>query len=166
MARARKPSSLKQGKSETKTQLAKREEMENKLKGADDVIFDVPETLSPLAQSYYKFIVDQHEKSGILSNLDYFAVEKTAKLLVAMDECEEIIEQYGRVYEIEDKSGNPQLKENPAVKQYLGYLTQFRAMFNQLGLSPAGRAHLSGLNLKAKEEEADPLLQLLKGGKA
>ena len=63
-----------------------------------------------------------------------------------------------------DRFGNIEDKENPAIKVKLNYQTKYATLCNQLGLSPASRANLAGLQAKASEEEKDPLLQILKEG--
>lgn len=165
MARPRKPASLKKGKSETQEQLAIRAEAEKRLMGNANLIADVPEYLDPLAQAYYKFLVTELEISDILSNLDIPLLEQTADCLSKMRQCDDIINEEGIIIEQQDRYGNEQTKEHPAVATKQKYLNQFRALSGQLGLSPASRAQLAGMKVEKKEEEEDPLLRVLRGDK-
>lgn len=162
MARARKPASLKQGKSESKAQLEIRAEAEERLRGNTDLFKDVPEHLDELAQEYYHFIVTELEISDILSNLDIPLLEQTADCLSKMRQADEIINEEGIIIKQLDRYGNEIIKEHPAVGTKQKYLNQFRALSNQLGLSPASRAQLAGMKIEKKEEEEDPLLQILR----
>lgn len=159
MAKPRKPAALKQGKSETKAQLKLREEMEMKLMGSANLIHLVPEHLDIKAQAYYQFLVKELEISGLITNLDVKLLEETAKCMSQLDECTEILKRDGIL--IYDANENP--KEHPTFKTQNTLQVAYRAFANQLGLSPAARAQLAGMQTKAKEDEADPLLQLLKG---
>jgi P27 family predicted phage terminase small subunit len=163
MANPRKPASLKKGLSETKAQLSVREEAEKKLIGNSDLINDVPEELDELAQAYYKFLVTELEISGLLSNLDITLLAETAQCMSQLYECNEILKKEGLLYYSFDKDGNSIPKEHPTVKTQNMLRVTYRAFANQLGLSPAARASLAGMQVEKKEEEADPLLQLLKG---
>jgi P27 family predicted phage terminase small subunit len=163
VARPRKPASLKKGKSETKAQLKIREEAEKRLMGKDDLLKEIPDYLDPMAQAYYKFLVNELEISDILSNLDIPLLEQTADCLSKMRQCDDIINKEGLIIYQEDRYGNSQVKEHPAVGTKQKYLNQFRALSNQLGLSPASRAQLAGMKIEQKQEDEDPLLKILKG---
>jgi len=163
MSRLRKPASLKQGKSESKAQLKERAEMEERLKGNIDLFKEVPEYLDELAKEYYLFLVNELEISDILSNLDIPLLEQTADCLSKMRQADDIINSEGIIIRQLDRYGSEIIKEHPAVATKQKYLNQFRAMSQQLGLSPSSRAQLAGMKIEKKEEEEDPLLQLLKG---
>lgn len=162
MARPRKPATLKEGKSETKEHLQERALVEEEIKGSDDKVFDVPDQLDDLGQTYYVFLIDELESSGILSNLDIPVLTQTADCLSKMEQADEIINSEGIIYKVFDKFGNEIPKEHPAVGIKQKYLNQFRALSTQLGLSPSSRASLSEMKLQAKKEEEDPVVQILK----
>lgn len=164
MAKQRKPASLKAGKSESKEQLAIREEIEKQLLGGTDKIGIVPSHLNNLAQVYYRYLVDELEIGGLLSNLDIPLLEQTADTLSKMRECDDALNAQGLVISGVDRYGHEFQKENPYVKIKMGYLNQFRNLANQLGLSPSARASLAGKKIDAKEEEEDPLLKILRNG--
>lgn len=165
MARARKPASLKQGKSETKEELQIREAIEQQLLGATDKVNIVPEHLDELAQVYYEYLVNELEISGLLSNLDIPVLEQTADSLSKIRQCDEHLNIEGLVITKTDRYGHENSMENPYVKIKMAYLNQFRSLANQLGLSPSSRAALAGKKVEEKEKQEDPLLQILGGGK-
>lgn len=163
MARARKPASLKAGKSETKEQLAIREGIEQQLLGDTDKIGIVPEHLDELGQVYYEYLVSELEISGLLSNLDIPILEQTADSLSKIRQCDENLNAEGLVITRIDRYGHENTIENPYVKIKMAYLNQFRSLANQLGLSPSSRAALASKKIEAKEEAEDPLLKILRG---
>ena len=163
MGRPRKPASLKAGKSETKAHLDERNQIEVEMKGKDGKVDQVPDQLDDIGKTYYTFLVEELKVSGILSNLDIPTLTQTADCLSKMQQADEYIKREGIIYETFDKVGNTIPKEHPAVSIKLKYLSQFRALSTQLGLSPSSRASLSEMKIKAKEDDEDPVLQILKG---
>lgn len=164
MARARKPASLKAGKSESKEQLAARQEIEKQLLGNTDQVAQVPDHLDQLAQVYYQYLVNELETSGVLSNLDIPILEQTADSLSKIRDCDDHLNDEGLVITRIDRYGHENTIENPYIKIKMAYLNQFRSLANQLGLSPASRASLASKKVEAKEVEEDPLLKVLNGG--
>lgn len=162
MANLKKPASLKKGHTESKAQLEIRAEAEKRLMGNDNLLQDVPDYLDELAQAYYLFLITELEISDILSNLDIPLLEQTADCLSKMRQADAIINEEGIIINSKDRYGTEQIKEHPAVSTKQKYLNQFRALSQQLGLSPASRAQLAGMKIEKKEEEEDPLLQLLR----
>ena len=163
MARPRKPASLKHGNSESKEELNKRAEKEKLLMGSTNMINQIPDHLDPLAKQYYAFLTSELEISGILSNLDIPLLEQTSDCLSKMRQADAIINRDGIELYFTDRYGNEQVKEHPAVSTKQKYLNQYRALSTQLGLSPASRAQLAGLQTEKAMDEADPLLQILAG---
>ena len=163
MSRPRKPASLKKGNSESKEGLLIRAEAERRLMGNTNLIDEVPDYLDPLAQAYYVFLVTELEISGIISNLDIPLLEQTADCSSKIRQCDDIINREGIIITQQDRYGNEQIKEHPAVATKQKYLNQFRALSTQLGLSPASRAQLAGLKIEMKEVEEDPILKILRG---
>lgn len=162
MAPPRKPASLKKGRSETKKEIAIRQEQEQRLMGNSDMVKNVPDYLDPLAKAFYKYMVTEMEIGGLLTNLDIPLIEQTADCLSKIRLCDGIINAEGVLITTSDKYGREVIKEHPTVNTKMKYLNAFKALSTQLGMSPSSRAQLAGLQLKAKEDEADPLLQLLK----
>ena len=164
MARTKKPASLKRGHSESKEQLRRREEIEKSLMGNTDSVRNIPEYLTPEEKIYYKWLINEIEISGLITNLDIPLIEQTANCLHIMRTCDDHIRRYGVLVEKCDRYGNIEDKPNPSIKIKLDYQTKYNALCNQLGLSPAARSALAGKQLEMKQEESDPLLQVLKGG--
>ena len=164
MARQRKPASLKQGNSENKEELKRREELEKQLMGNDDNVRNIPEHLTEEEKIYYRWLVNEIEIAGVICNLDIPLLEQTANCLHIMRLCDDNIRKNGILVQRIDRFGNIEDKENPAIKVKLNYQTKYATLCNQLGLSPASRANLAGLQAKVSEEEKDPLLQILKEG--
>lgn len=161
MARPRKPATLKQGKSETKEYLEDRADVEQDLKGNDDKLRDIPESLDTLGAKYYLYIIDELEISGILGNLDVFIIAQTADCLSKMEQLDEILKTTPLIYDTIDKMGNVIPKEHPAISAKMKYLGQFRALSTQLGLSPSSRAQLADMNMDKQESKDDALLRAL-----
>lgn len=161
MARPRKPATLKQGKSETKEYLEDRADVEEDLKGNDDKLRDIPESLDALGAKYYLYIIDELEISGILGNLDVFIIAQTADCLSKMEQLDEILKTTPLIYDTIDKMGNVIPKEHPAISAKMKYLGQFRALSTQLGLSPSSRAQLADMNMDKQESKDDALLKAL-----
>ncbi|WP_066314526.1 phage terminase small subunit P27 family [Bacillus sp. FJAT-29814] len=162
VGRPRKPALMKQGRSENKKELKIREEQEKRLMGNTDMVKNVPDYLDPLAKAYYKFIVTEMEISGLLTNLDIPLLEQTADALSKLRQCDDIINAEGIKITQIDRYGHTQVKEHPTVKTKMQYMNAYKALSGQLGMSPASRAQLAGMQIQKQEEEQDPLLQLLK----
>ena len=164
MGKQRKPAGLKQGKSENKAQLAAREEMEKQLMGNSDDVNVIPEYLTDEEKIYYGWLVKEIEICGLISNLDKPLLEQTANCLWVMHKCDMHIRANGVLVSKSDRFGLIEEKENPSIKIKLAYQAKYSSLCNQLGLSPAARASLAGKKIEAKEDAADPLLQVLRGG--
>lgn len=163
MARPRKPARFKKGRSENKQQLKVREEQEQRLMGNTDMIQTIPQYLDPLAKAYYKFLTTELEISGLLTNLDIPLLEQTADSLSKLRQCDDILNAEGILITTYDRNGNEIMKEHPTVKTKMAYMNQFKSLSTQLGMSPSSRAQLAGMQIEKKQEESDPLLQLLGG---
>lgn len=164
MPRQKKPANLKKGKSETKEQLKRREEIEKQLMGNSNDVKSIPQYLTEEEKIYYAWLVNEIEISGIITNLDKPLLEQTANCLYIMRQCDDHIRSNGVLVPRIDKFGNIEEKENPSIKIKLNYQTKYAALCNQLGLSPSARAALAGKQVELKEEEEDPLLKALRSG--
>lgn len=164
IARPRKPASLKAGKSETKEHLDERALVEEELKGDDDLVYSsIPSSLDALGQRYYMFIVDELKSSKVLANLDIPIITHTADALSRMEQLDLILNESGLMEYTKDKFGNDIVKEHPAVNTKMKYLSQFRGLSTQLGLSPSARSQLAEMKMQDKQEAEDPLLAALGG---
>lgn len=139
-----------------------REEVEQSLKGSSDLVFSVPDQLDELGEAYYRFLVEELRDANILSNLDIPILTQTADALSKMEQADQFIRDEGLLYYKYDKEGNQEPKEHPAVGIKQKYLTQFRALSTQLGLSPSSRASLAEMNMQKEEDEEDPVLKVIR----
>lgn len=165
MGRPTKPASLRVRHELTKEEKQIMAEKESELSGGNDLVKNIPNELNGnhMAIEYYKFITRELEVSEILSNLDIPILTSICLCLTRMKEADEQITKIGVVYAVADKDGNINYKKNPAVDVYNAFLTQFKTLGTQLGLSPSSRAALAELNVNKKEESEDELLSILRG---
>lgn len=161
MARPRKPSTQKVGDWGNKDLKSKYQEAEDALKGKDDLLNKTPDKLDDLGKQYYAFLVNELKETGVLGNLDIPLITQTADCLSKMDEADQILNEQGIMISIYDRNGNVIPKEHPMVKTKNTYLSQFRALATQLGMSPSARAQLVNLKLTKESEAEDPLLEIL-----
>ena len=158
MARAPKPVEL-QTRHFTNAEIETRKAAEERLKGANNLIYKPPKHLSREEKKVYMFLVNELQASGILCNLDINILEQTVDSICRMKECNDLINQHGILI----KRANGDLVKNPACTAYKDYNGIFNKCCMELGLSPSGRARLAQVNLNAKQDEEDPLLQALRG---
>lgn len=153
MARPAKPVNV-QSKHLTKEELAARQEIENRIRGSTDQLIP-PDYLTPNQVSIFKFVLQELEASGILGNLDVYVLTLFA---IAAD----------RISQIESEiNQDPRLRENSRLMSTREkYSKEFYRGCEALGLSPQSRAKISAAGLKARQEEADPLVAALNGGGA
>lgn len=159
--RPKKPASSRVGNWGNKEEKEKAIQAEQEIKGNDDKIFIVPEKLDEIGKEYYKFLVDELQETGVLSNLDIPLLTQTADCLSKMQQADEILKQSGLMITEMDRYGNEKYREHPMVKTKQNYLSQFRALATQLGMSPSSRAQLAELKLNRQQDAQDPVLQAL-----
>ena len=149
MPRPYKPIALSTGKI-SKEEREKRKEMEDQLKGKSDKL-KAPTYLTKGAKKYFKFIVNELEGSGILSNLDVFVITQTS---IALDEFQ--------TYEIMKQSASS-IDDRIKMGKYQDMLVkQNKSNFTELGLSPASRSKLSNMKIEKQEEQLDPVVVALR----
>jgi P27 family predicted phage terminase small subunit len=133
--------------SQTKEEIKKRIDNEEKLKGKADNI-NPPDYLNDNQVDLFNYIKSELEESKLLSNLDVYILSKCA---IAID----------RLQFIEKKvNNNPKLLlvQNPLMNNKKNYDADFFRCCNELSLSPQARAKLGNINLLAEAEKEDPLL--------
>lgn len=150
MARPSKPISV-QSRHNTKEEVEKRKEQEERLKGLADKI-KPPKHLTKNQKKIFKFIVDQLKASGILSNLDIFMLTSCSIAVDRINEVEKMINDEPFL-----------LRDKDLMSSKDKYSKEFFRCSNELSLSPQARAKIAGLNLQAKEQEEDPIIKALKG---
>ncbi|KQL54517.1 terminase [Heyndrickxia shackletonii] len=137
----------------TKEEISIRKQTEEKLKGEADKI-SPPKHLNARQKKIFNYIVDELAASEILGNLDIYILSTCS---IAIDRMQEIEKQINKdIEKIQDKS-LMSAKEK--------YTKEFFRCANELSLSPQSRAKLGNINLQAKQNEEDPLLKVLAGGR-
>jgi P27 family predicted phage terminase small subunit len=137
----------------TKEEYKARKEHEARLKGDDDMI--VPsDYLSDTQKEIFYSIVEHMKASNILSNIDVHLLSAYA---VAVDRLQWIDSHINR--------DPDQMLNREVMSARKQHMDDFKRLSNELGFSPQSRAKLGNINLLKKEEEADPLLKVLGGGK-
>jgi P27 family predicted phage terminase small subunit len=142
-----------QTKHNSKEDIEKRIEMEDKLKGNTTIEIIPPSNLSSNGKKIYKNII-KILPDGFLNGGDIYTVSIVAEALDKMQECQKEIKVNGLFVD-----GT----ESKAVGTYKKYVDIFNTFGSKLGLSPRDRASLSVLNLNQEMEKQDPLLQILSG---
>lgn len=139
--------------SQTKEEIKARKEQENLLKGSEKPI-KPPTYLSKEQKKIFRNIVDELKASGILGSLDIYILSQCA---IAID----------RLQTIEDEiNADPSLlRDTKLISSKDKYAKDFYRCCNELSLSPQSRAKMANINLQQKQEQEDPLLQVLRGGK-
>ena len=163
MSRKKKPVTLLKNKAVNSTTRNELKAIEDKLKGNADDLVDVPYYLDDLAKQYYIFLLNELEIGDLLCNLDKPILEQTADCLSKIRKADDIINKEGIQISQFDRYGNEKSVENPMIKTKMTYLQRYQTLSNELGLSPSARASLASLKLEQKQEQADPLLQVLRG---
>jgi len=146
----------------TKQQIEERQAAEAKLKGDDTLVYIPPTELSTKKEKeIYQFLVDEMKASKILNNLDIQLIIQTVDSIMNMREAKKAIRKYGQVIQKADGT----LCKNPAVNIYKEYSQIYYQCAMQLGLSPSSRSKLALDSTKKKENDSDPLLKVIGGGK-
>lgn len=146
----------------TKEQIAERKQAEEKLKGDDTLVYVPPKELSTKAEKeLYTFLVNEMKASNILTNLDVQILVQTVDAIMNMREAKKAIRKFGQVTQKQDGT----LCKNPACTIYKEYSQIYYQCSMQLGLSPSARSKLALDSTKKKENDLDPLLNVIGGGK-
>lgn len=127
--------------------------VEEELRGKRDCL-EPPDWLTARQKELFGFIVNELKEADILGNLDIFVL---TQFVIAMD----------RIMTIENKiNKSPSLlhdKDLMSAKDK--YSKDLYRCISELSLSPQARAKIGTLNLAKRKKEADPVLQILNGGK-
>ena len=153
MARPSKPAQLLTSCSQTKEEIRIRKEQENRLKGGENRI-NPPTYLSKEQKKIFRNIVSELKASGILGNLDVYIL---AQCCIAIDRLQTI--------EAEINADSSLLRDTKLISSKEKYAKDFYRCCNELSLSPQSRAKMANINLQQKQEQDDPLLKVLRGGK-
>lgn len=134
----------------TKEEKENRLEQQEQLKGKADNI-NPPEYFNENQVNLFNYIKSELEESKLLCNLDVYILSSCA---IAID----------RLQFIETKiNKNPGLiMQNQFMSAKDKYTKDFYRCCNELSLSPQSRAKLANVNLQAKKDKEDPVLNALK----
>lgn len=141
-----------QSRHNSKEDIEKRKETENKLRGLADKIEFPPDYLTEEQKLIYKEIFNELKASQILSNLDIYILSSCSIAIDRLQYIEQIINKNPRA-----------LMNKDLMSAKDKYNKDFYRCCNELSLSPQSRAKFGSLSLKAKEKEEDPLTKALKG---
>jgi P27 family predicted phage terminase small subunit len=131
----------------------KKLQTEEKLRGNGDKLKPSPH-LDTSQKRIFQKIVDELENSAILGNLDVYILDTCA---IAIDRLQEI--------ELLINKDINNLINKSLLSAKDKYTKDFFKCCQELCLSPQSRAKIGHINLMVEEEESDPLLRILKGGK-
>lgn len=133
----------------TKRELAIRKEAEEALKGMNDDL-EAPSYLSEAQKEIFDYIVEQMRDAELYGNLDVYylaqfaiCADRLAELELRQNICEE--ERFSKVY----------------ITARNTYSKDFHKCAVELGLSPQARGKISGLAAQKKEQERNPVLDIL-----
>ena len=132
-----------QSRHNSKEEIEKRKEAENKLKGLADKIEFPPEYLSYDQKKIYKEIFEELKASQILSNLDVYILASCSIAIDRLQFIETII------------------NKNPKAIMNKDLMSAKDKYCNELSLSPQSRAKFGSLSLKAKDENEDAVIKAL-----
>lgn len=149
MARPCKSVKLLSDYSQTKSELKKRAEVEEKLKGSGKNI-SPPTYLSTNQKKLFRYIVKELNASEILGSLDIYILSTCCISIDRLQEIEKLINE-----NIE------QLFNKDLMSAKDKYTKDFFRCCNELSLSPQSRAKLGNLNLN--EKKGNPLREALNG---
>lgn len=134
----------------TKEEKRIRQETENRLKGNSDSI-EPSSRLNANQKKIFRYIVSELEQSKILTNLDGYMLEIG---VIAIDRLQCIEKEINRDFDLIYN------KELMAAKAK--YTTDFIKFCQEACLSPQSRAKMGVIAANQKQQEADPLLAILK----
>jgi P27 family predicted phage terminase small subunit len=126
---------------------------EEKLRGTGDQLKPSAHLDAAQKKIFYK-IVNELKSSALLGNLDVYILDTCA---IAIDRLQEI------ELLINNDINNLVNKSLMAAKDK--YTKDFFKCCQELCLSPQSRAKIGNINIQAIEEENDPLLKIIQGGK-
>lgn len=150
MARAPKPVALQTAKM-SKEEKEIRQEAEDRLKGDDSKVYEVPPGLNKKVAEIYLAIVNELRHANILNNLDVDLVSTTADAIYRLRNARRNLDRMGEV--IMDHNGR--LVKSPWVQVTKDYQGIFHAGVRELGLSPSSRAKLAMYQVEANAEVSE-----------
>lgn len=163
LGRPRKDTTALQG-AYTKEAMKERLEVENKLKGSSDNLLP-PDFIQADEVALNKFneLVTNLKEVDVITNVDVDLLANYASYWSLYVKATKALIMQSLVEEQENKLGMITKVQNPYIKIQQGYGDRLVKLASLFGLSPADRTRIAHLNPSDKEEQKDPLLDLLKG---
>lgn len=137
----------------SKAKKQKRMETEEKLKGKIDNL-KPSSHLNANQKKIFNDVVGELEASDILGNVDIYILDTFA---IAVDRLRQIEKAINQDFQL--------LMDKSLMASKSKYTHDLIQCVNQLSLSPSSRGKFAHMTLKAEADAADPLLQVLNGGK-
>lgn len=161
--RPRKDTSALQG-SYNKDEMKKRVEVENKLKGKKDKI-EAPGFIENDDVALEKFhqLVDELGEVDILLNVDVDLLAVYSDCWSKYIKATKMLTYQDMVEDQENKLGVVTRTQNPYIKIQNTYSDKLMKISSLFGLSPADRSKIAHLTPSNKNNETDPLMELIKG---
>lgn len=153
MSRPSKSAKVLHDKSQTKDEIRARIEVEDKLKGKTDKL-EPSNRLNANQKKIFKYIVSELEASQILGNLDTYILELG---VIAIDRLQNIEREINRDFSL--------LYSKELMAAKAKYTNDFLKFCQETCLSPQSRAKMGIMSANKKEDDQDPLLKVLNGGK-
>ena len=163
LARPRKDTSALQG-SYTKEAMKERLENENRLKGKTDKLI-APEIvlMDEVALAKFETLVEELKEVDVIANVDVDLLGGYCTAYSGYVRATKMLMVQSLVEEQENKLGAITKMQNPYIKIQQSYLDKMIKIASLFGLSPADRTRIAHLNPSDKNEQSDPLLELLTG---
>lgn len=128
----------------------RRIENERILRGNNDKL-KPPNFLINEGKKIYKWLVNETVEAETFGNIDKFILELFSDTYATW---KELSEMYHNEQDFEKREKIDKMKKR--------YTDQLPRLMNELGLTPSTRAKIGAMNLDKKNEENDPVAQLLR----
>lgn len=149
-----KPVNLKAPNSIGSTKKQARQKIENNLKGSQAIATEPPASLCKTGKDIYSEILNTFPED-FLNRTDAYVVTVIADSIAQMQKLRKQINALDPLT----------VSESKLVITYQKYADILKKFTPELGLSPQSRSQIANLVAKDKENQKDPLLQVLKGTK-
>lgn len=162
MPRPRKNVSALQG-NYSKEEIKERLEQEQRITGdCDDIIIPRFIENDEIAVEEYLRITEELKKVNLITNVDCVLLGVYADSYSKFVEATVCMANEPLVIESTNRTGETSLNPNPYVKIQQQYAQMLMKISEKYGLDPSSRSKIAHLQPSNKEEEVDPLLDLMK----
>ena len=114
-----------------------------------------PETLDRQGLECWAWAEPRLRAVGLLTELDYHALTLLCEAWQDYRDCRQIVDFAGPTYSTKGPTGIEMVRKRPELEQANVALGQFRALANDLGLTPADRSRLSVDQSQAEDDFED-----------